>query len=178
MNKHLSISLVAMLLLGFSVSQFSAARNLVLVGTNDTHSQIDPDDLDDMGGVLRRKVVIDSIRAVNPEVLLIDMGDPVQGTMYFNLFGGEVENMVMNELGYDIRILGNHDFDNGVEELKRNLMKVNSHMLSTNYKFTDLQLDSIFKPYLIKEIDGKKIAFIAINLQPKGMISEGNYGGV
>lgn len=153
-------------------------QKLVLIGTNDTHSQIDPTDDTDMGGVLRRKVLIDSIRNANDNVLLVDLGDPVQGTMYFNLYGGDVENMVMNELGYDIRILGNHDFDNGMAELKRNYMNVKSDLLSTNYKFSDGDLARIFKPYIIKTIDGKKVGFIGINLQPKGMISEGNYDGV
>ena len=159
-------------------AHFGFAQKLVIIGTNDTHSQIDPDDSDGRGGVLRRKVVIDSIRNVNPNVLLIDMGDPVQGTMYFNLFNGEVENMVMNELGYDLRILGNHDFDNGVEELKRNLHDVKSQMISTNYRFEDPELAQHFRPYIIKDIDGKRVAFLGINLQPKGMIAEGNYNGV
>lgn len=154
------------------------AQKLVIVGTNDTHSQIDPTDDDNMGGVLRRKVLVDSIRQANPNVLLVDMGDPVQGTMYFNLYGGEVENMVMNDLGYDIRILGNHDFDNGVDELLRNIRNSNSEFVSTNYRFADPELASLFRPYLIKEVDGKRVAFIGINLQPKGMISEGNYDGV
>lgn len=151
---------------------------LTIVGTNDTHSQIDPDDADGMGGVLRRKVLIDSIRDADPNVLLVDMGDPVQGTMYFNLYGGEVENMVMNELGYDIRILGNHDFDNGMGSLADNLAGVRSEMLSTNYRFDDPALAAKFKPYVIKDIDGRKIAFVGINLDPKGMIAEGNYDGV
>ena len=154
------------------------AQNLVIIGTNDTHSQIDPDDTDNMGGVLRRKVVIDSIRAANTNTLLIDMGDAVQGTMYFNLFGGEVENMVMNNLQYDIRILGNHDFDNGVDSMAHNLKKSSSELISTNYRFSDRDLAKLFKPYIIRNIDGKKVAFLGINLQPKGMISEGNYDGV
>lgn len=154
------------------------AQKLVLIGTNDTHSQIDPDDQDGKGGVLRRKALIDSIRGANDNVLLVDLGDAVQGTMYFNLFGGEVENMVMNEMDYDIRILGNHDFDNGVDELVKNLEKVDSRLLSTNYAFTDPRLNDIFDHYLIAEVEGKKVGFIGINLQPKGMIAEGNYDGV
>lgn len=162
-----------------AVCLVAESQKLVLIGTNDTHSQIDPDDTDDLGGVLRRKVVVDSIRtAAGDNVLLVDMGDPVQGTMYFNLFKGDVENMVMNRLGYDIRILGNHEFDNGMAELARNLKGVTSEMLSTNYRFDDPELAAIFKPYIIKDIDGKKVAFLGVNLQPKGMISEGNYDGV
>lgn len=153
-------------------------NRLVVIATNDTHSQIDPTDDDNMGGVLRRKVVIDSIRAANPNVLLVDLGDPVQGTMYFNLFGGEVENMVMNELGYDVRILGNHDFDNGMDSLSKNLQSVKSKMLSTNYRFADSVANAMFHPYLIEDFNGRKVGLIGINLQPKGMIAEGNYDGL
>lgn len=58
-----------------------SAESLVLVHTNDTHSQIDPTDKG-FGGIARRKVLIDSIRSVHPNVLLIDAGDAVQGTLF------------------------------------------------------------------------------------------------
>ena len=93
-----------------------SAESLVLVHTNDTHSQIDPTDKG-FGGIARRKVLIDSIRSVHPNVLLIDAGDAVQGTLFFTLYGGEVEMKMMNELGYDLAVLGNHDFDNGMDAL-------------------------------------------------------------
>ena len=86
-----------------------SAESLVLVHTNDTHSQIDPTDKG-FGGIARRKVLIDSIRSVHPNVLLIDAGDAVQGTLFFTLYGGEVEMKMMNELGYDLAVLGNHDY--------------------------------------------------------------------
>ena len=85
-----------------------SAQKLVLLHTNDTHSQIDPTSKN-LGGVERRKVLIDSIRAAESDVLLIDAGDMVQGTLFFSLYGGEVERKVMNRLGYDIQIMGNHE---------------------------------------------------------------------
>lgn len=175
MKRFLYCIAAAALFAGVNADVYS--QKLVLIGTNDTHSQIDPDE-DGLGGVLRRKVVIDSIRAANDNVLLIDMGDAVQGTMYFNLYRGKVENMVMDELGYDLRILGNHDFDNGVDELADNLNKTHSEYVSTNYRFDDAILSTLFRPYIVKDIEGKKVAFLGVNLKPKGMISEGNYDGV
>lgn len=154
------------------------AEKLVILHTNDTHSQIDPDDSDNLGGVGRRKVVIDSVRAVNDNVMLIDAGDVVQGTLYFNLYGGKVEELAMNAMGYDIQILGNHEFDNGVDALSDILSIVNADLLATNYDLSDSPLNDMFEKFTIKEIDGKRIGFIAINLEPKGMIAEGNYDGV
>lgn len=153
------------------------AEKLVLVHTNDTHSQIDPNDKG-LGGIARRQVVVDSIRAVNPNTLLIDAGDAVQGTLFFTLYGGEVEMKMMNELGYDLAVLGNHDFDNGMKALEKNLEKSHTQWITTNYDLSDSNIERFFKPYVIKEIGGKKVAFIGLNLIPKGMISEGNYDGV
>lgn len=178
MLKKILSSAVVAFAIGLLVVPSSKAEKLVLLITNDTHSQIDPTDDDDLGGILRRKVVVDSVRSANPNVMLIDMGDVVQGTLYFNLYGGEVENRMMNELGYDIRILGNHEFDNGVSELAKNWKGQNSVNITTNYKITDPELAPLFRPYLIKEFGDKKIGFIGINLNPKGMISEGNYDGI
>lgn len=155
-----------------------AADRLVILHTNDTHSQIDPDDNTDLGGVLRRKVLIDSVRAVEPNVMVIDAGDVVQGSLFFNLYGGDVENKLMDAMGYDIRILGNHEFDNGSEELAKKIKDTKSQWLSTNYKITLPGLKEKFAPYTTRTFDGKKIGFIALNLDPKGIVSEGNYDGI
>ena len=118
MNRFIKLSGSAILVL--LAMQDVCAEKLVMVHTNDTHSQIDPTDKG-LGGIQRRKVLIDSIRSEHPDMLLIDAGDAVQGTLFFTLYGGEVEMKMMNELGYDYAILGNHDFDHGMEALARNL---------------------------------------------------------
>lgn len=161
----------------FFASPAASAEKLVILHTNDTHSMIDPDD-DNLGGVLRRKVVIDSVRRAEKNVLLVDAGDFVQGTLYFNLYRGEVEQKMMNELGYDIRILGNHEFDNGISELADLLADSRAEMLSTNYDLSESALGRRFRPFTIREFGDKQVGFIAINLRPEGMISEGNYDGV
>ncbi len=92
--------LIVCALAGTSMQTLTAEK-LVILHTNDTHSQIDPTDKD-LGGVLRRKVLIDSIKANNRNTLLVDAGDAVQGTMFFNLFGGEVEYKMLDLLGYDM----------------------------------------------------------------------------
>lgn len=130
----------------------SHAEKLVLVHTNDTHSQIYVSDKG-LGGIERRKVLVDSIRSVHPDMLLIDAGDAVQGTLFFTLYRGEVELKMMNELGDYYAILGNHDFDNGVEALADN--PANSSVL-----------EPYFRPYALREIGGKKVGIIGLNLNP------------
>ncbi len=153
------------------------ARELVILQTNDTHSQIDPTDKG-YGGVQRRKVFVDSVREARPDVLLVDAGDAVQGTLFFTLYGGEVEMKAMNNLGYDIAILGNHDFDNGVEAMARNVAMSDADWLATNYQFADSAVRNLFKPFKIYEYGGRKVGFIALNLDPEGMIAAGNAAGV
>ena len=152
-------------------------RELVILQTNDTHSQIDPTDKG-YGGVQRRKVFVDSVRAARPDVLLVDAGDAVQGTLFFTLYGGEVEMKAMNNLGYDIAILGNHDFDNGMEAMARNVAMSDADWLATNYEFSDSAVGKLFKPFRIYDYDGHKVGFIALNLDPEGMIAAGNADGV
>lgn len=176
-TKILVGALASALLCACAASQ-PATERLVILHSNDTHSHIDPLPDSDLGGVARRKVLIDSVRAAENNVLVIDAGDIVQGTLYFHLYGGEVEQRMLNELGYDIQILGNHEFDNGVEGLRKMVEKATPTLLSSNYTFEDSLLASRFKPYAVKEFGDKRIGLFALNLNPKGMIAEGNYDGI
>lgn len=176
MNILLKTILTAIPILASSITV--SAERLVIMHTNDTHSQIDPDSRDNLGGVVRRMALIDSIRAAEPNALLIDAGDAVQGTLYFNLYGGKVEQEIMNIMDYDMRILGNHEFDNGVDSLYVMLKNADTKWLATNYDLRETPLGDMFESYEIYEYDDRRIGFMAINLEPKGMISEGNYDGV
>ena len=152
-----------------------AAEKLVILHTNDTHSQIDPFDDDNLGGALRRKVIIDSVRANEKNMLLIDAGDAVQGSLFFTIFGGEVEEKMLNNLGYDIRILGNHEFDNGIDSMAQWMKMSTAEIISTNYDVRRSELRHFMKPYTIREFDGRRIGFIGINRDPHGLARVGTY---
>lgn len=163
-----------------SCSHKSAESNgnkLVILHTNDTHSQILPD-ANDKGGVLRRMAVIDSIRNAESNVMLVDAGDVVQGTLFFYLYGGKVEQELMNIMGVEARILGNHEFDNGIDSLAAVLKYSDSPKITTNYNVENTPLKDQFVPYLVKEYGDKKIGLLGINLDPVGMIASGNYDGL
>lgn len=153
-----------------------AAEELVILHTNDTHSTIDPL-TDGTAGVLQRKAIIDSVRNSEKNFLLVDAGDVVQGTLYFKYFNGEVEYPLMDMLGYDIRVLGNHEFDNGMESLANYYKKTKGIPLSANYDFTGTKLEGVFQPYTIKEYGGKKIGLIGINIDPESIIAQKNFHG-
>ena len=155
----------------------AVARDLVILHTNDTHSLILPD-ADGRGGVLQRKAIIDSVKSINKDVLLIDAGDKVQGTLYFKFFKGDVEYPLQNMLGVDISILGNHEFDNGLEALAQKEKMLKAERLSANYDFSGTPAEGLFKPYTIKKIAGKKIGFLGINIDPESIIAQANYEGM
>ncbi len=168
----------ALALLSACATSQPAPEQLVILHSNDTHSHIDPMPDSDLGGVARRKVIIDSVRAAQKNVLVIDAGDIVQGTLYFHLYGGEIEQQMLNELGYDLQILGNHEFDNGIVGLRKMIAQARPTLLSSNYEFEDSLLASRFKPYVVKQFGNKRVGLFALNLNPQGMIAEGNYDGV
>ncbi len=167
----------AALMLAATISLTAAAERVVILHTNDTHSQIDPT-AEGLGGILRRKVLIDSIRNAEPNVILVDAGDAVQGSLFFTLFKGEVEQKMMNALGYDIQIVGNHEFDNGLEALKRQYDMADAQLLATNYDFSDTPLAGMFRPFTIKETGGKRYGFFAVNIDPEGLIEGSSYTGL
>ncbi len=154
------------------------AQKLVILHTNDTHSHIDMDSKG-VGGVLQRKAMIDSIKAIEKNVVVIDAGDIVQGSLYFNLFKGELEYKLMDLIGYDMMILGNHEFDNGLDDLAKYYKEVRTPKISSNYDFSATALGSnLLEPYLVKEYDGKRVGFLGLNLKPDGIIADKNFKGL
>ena len=127
-TKSIFISIIAAL----TISTVAKAENLVIIHSNDVHGHVAVEKVKDDGGSARMKVVIDSIRSAEKHTLLVDAGDGVQGYLYFNVFGGEVEYNVMNMLGYDIVIPGNHEFDNGIDALAKNYKRLKAKKLSAN----------------------------------------------
>lgn len=177
LGRSLLITACAGLMMMCGCKNSKDTDHLVILHTNDTHSAIEPD-RHDMGGVGRRKVLIDSVRGVHENVMLIDAGDAVQGSLYYTLFGGEVERKLMNALGYDIQILGNHEFDKGMEQLAKEWKQLNADRLSTNYDFTGSALEGLFVPAVVRKVGDRTIGFIGINLDPAGIVIEDNYAGV
>ena len=149
------------------------ADHLTIIAVNDTHSQIDPAS-DGRGGVARRRAIYDQLRADNPNSVLIHAGDAVQGTLFFSLYRGEVEYALIDSLGYDAIILGNHEFDNGMEELAEHYRNVDAVKISANYDFSATPLDGLFHPYWIKAVGDKRVAFFGINVNPEGLIADMN----
>lgn len=174
MKKLYTLMLMALLTAG---AQALNAQKITLLGTNDTHSQIDPNERG-IGGALQRKAIIDSVRRADKNVLLIDAGDAVQGSLYFTYFNGDVEYKLMDMTGYDIRVLGNHEFDNGMADLAKYWKPLKGKATSANYDFSDTDLKGVFAPYIIKTVAGKKVGFFGLNVDPASLIATKNCKGL
>jgi 5'-nucleotidase len=118
------------------------------------------------------------IRKENPNTLLIDAGDVLQGTPYFNFFKGEVEYKAMSAIGYDAGTLGNHEFDNGVNALAAALKFANFDIVSANYDVKGTALEGRVKPYVVKTVGGVRIGLFGLGISPTALITAENFKGV
>lgn len=156
----------------------ATAEHLVILSANDTHSQIEPA-ADNRGGVMRRRAVFDKVRRENKNVVAVHAGDAVQGTIYFSMFGGDVEYALIDSLGYDFMTPGNHEFDNGIGNLAEHYRGIKSaKILSANYDVSDTPLAGLFWPWAVKAYGDKRVGFFAVNVNPRGMIVDKNYAGM
>ncbi|MDO6737425.1 bifunctional UDP-sugar hydrolase/5'-nucleotidase [Wenyingzhuangia sp. 2_MG-2023] len=155
-------------------------RHITILHTNDTHSHIESFDPNhykyaNKGGVAKRATLIEQIRKENENTLLLDAGDIFQGTPYFNYFGGELEFKLMSMLKYDVATIGNHDFDNSIEGLYKQLPNANFDFVSANYDFKNTVLDTHVKPYRIIFKDGIKIGVFGLGIELEGLVNKKMY---
>lgn len=159
--------LYVMIILLAVVSSCRSGHHLVIVHTNDTHSHFEPlrcgEDAG-RGGIIERAAFIDSVRAANgaENVLLLHAGDFSQGSSYFSILNGDLEIEALNDLGYDVVCLGNHEFDNGIEDLARRLKSVKAKVVCANYDFSPFEAGKYIEPYTIIEKAGLKIGIFGL----------------
>ena len=170
---------------GFSNSLFGMdagqISKLTILHTNDVHSRLDPFPADGtkyqgLGGVSGRATLIKNIRSGEKNVLLLDCGDIVQGTPYFNMFGGNPEYELMNAMGYDASTLGNHDFDTGIHRLAELQGIAGFPMINANYDMKDTPMKGLTHPYRIFERGGLKIGVTGVGIDLKGLVTEKQTG--
>lgn len=156
---------------------------LSIMHTNDTHANLDK--------VAKRTTAIKEVRAKKPNSLLIDAGDVMTGTLYFNEFKGEADLEFMNAAGYDVMTFGNHEFDLGLSEeghqaLADFVKSANFPFVSANVDFSkDPLFDGIYQSGtttahpengnvysgIIKEVDGEKIGIFGLTTVDTPIIS-------
>lgn len=184
--KHLSrLILILMSAVWLVPSLYAQTHQLVIAHTNDTHSQIQPlsplladTSQAGKGGFLRRAALLRSLRERYPDMLLFDSGDFSQGSAYYNLFKGEVEVRLMNEMKYDAVTLGNHEFDNGLDNMRRIFSLATFPVVNANYDFSETVLGNMVRKSIVLERNGLRIGVFGLGPQLEGVSAAANYVGV
>ena len=170
-------------LLGISIlPKISFAKKndikITILHTNDMHSHIHPFTSGrnkGLGGMAQRAGIINKIRTQEEHVLLLDAGDIFQGTPYFNFYEGELEFKLMSQMKYDAATLGNHDFDNGLIGLKKQLPYAKFPFLIANYDFSNTILKNTFQPYKIFNKGGINIGVFGLGIKLEGLVPKKLY---
>ncbi|MBR4657005.1 MAG: 5'-nucleotidase C-terminal domain-containing protein [Oscillospiraceae bacterium] len=151
------------------------SRDILVLFTSDVHCGVDVN-----FGYVGLKAVKDAAEAAGNYVLLVDDGDSIQGEPVGTMTKGEAIIGLMNAVGYDLAIPGNHEFDYGMERFMELTEMAEFPYLSCNF---NREGELVFPPYVIWEIDGVKLAFVGVTT-PRTLITstpryfqdgEGNY---
>lgn len=163
-NHVLTIIIAILSLLSFNLPVLAGDKTLVtIIFTNDTHNRLVPfdvKDLKDVGGIARRTIIFNQIRKENPNTLVIDAGDTLQGTPLYSFFKGEIDFWAMSMAGYDAMVVGNHDIDDGFSNLRKQSQYAAFPILCANVTDKDDLL--IFRPYHIFRFNNVRVAVIGL----------------
>ena len=170
MKKTLYLLIISTLLVSCAVKQPKTSheqKELVILSINDMHGKIE--------NMPRFAFVADSLRNLYPELIIVSAGDNRTGNPYNDKFPGKPNfpmiNM-MNEIGFDVSALGNHEFDGNIDGIRYFVNNTHFPMICANAYFTgypDLKLPDYVT--ITRQIDGKNVKTIFL-----GMIETENYG--
>ena len=153
------------------------AHRLTIIHLNDFHSRHDPVDPGTLGctagpacfgGSPHLATAIALQRQVAQEdgrtVLQLDGGDQFQGSLFYTALHGDVELAVMHATGTEAMAVGNHEFDNGPDNLARFVRAARFPVLSANIE-AEGALAGLLRPYALFDRAGLRIAVIGLTTE-------------
>ena len=150
----LSVLMVLSLTTGLSFPARAADQDIVILYTNDVHCGID-EKIGYAGLSLYKK----EMKAQTPYVTLIDAGDAIQGAPIGTLSDGGYIIDIMNQVGYDFAVPGNHEYDYGMPRFLELAGKLSCGYYSSN--FMDLKTNTpVFAPYKMFTYGNTKVALV------------------
>ena len=162
-------------------------KHITILGTSDMHGNIWGFSYEDNAetannGMARLHTYIQQVRAENPNTILIDAGDDIQGTIMtddlYNKTPEEAHPVIaaMNYMGYDAMTLGNHEFNWGIPTMQTILSQAEFPVLAANV--TDADGNYVTGAgWTIVEKDGVKVAVIGV-VTPDVPIWDGGKEGI
>lgn len=150
----LAFVMVLSLTTGMSFASLASDKDIVVLYTNDVHCGVD-ENIGYAGLALYKK----QMQSLTPYVALVDAGDAIQGAPIGTLSDGGYLIDIMNQVGYDFAIPGNHEFDYGMPRFLELAGKLNCGYYSSN--FMDLRTGApVLAPYKMFTYGASKVAFV------------------
>ncbi|MBI3952224.1 MAG: bifunctional metallophosphatase/5'-nucleotidase [Acidobacteria bacterium] len=148
-----------------------ARATLTILGTTDLHGNIDPidyfTDTPANRGLAKVFTLVKQVRRQQPNTLLIDSGDCIQGTplvYYHNVKNPTPAHpmmLVMSYMGYDGMAVGNHEFNFGLHIIEKARREVGFPWLSANtYRTADGS--NYFTPTIVREVAGVRVGILGL----------------
>lgn len=156
-------ALLAVGILATSLAWGQKPISVTFLHHNDLHGHVEPTIIrgKPYGGYARIATLVKQFRQTDPNVIYVDAGDVMQGTLFFNVYEGLADLAILNAIGLDVMALGNHEFDKGPPVLARFLQNVTFPVISSNIDLTnEPTLRDRVKPTTVVEIGGEKVGFV------------------
>ena len=169
----LAAALLLLALVTCAVAQQSPGGrvHITIMATTDLHGNILPKDYytgkPDARGLAKAATLIKRARQENPNLLLLDSGDTIQGTpleYYHNRKNNQPPDpmmLVMNALHYDAMAVGNHEYNFGLQVIEKARREAQFPWLSAN-TYDKGTTKTHFQPYIVKEIAGVRIGVLGL----------------
>src|SRR5258707_8964448 len=175
---YVTFSLLALTVLALSISVNPSAQrgvvqraHVVILGTTDMHGRVFPIDYYtnkyDNVGITKVATLIKEARQGDPDLLLVDSGDTIQGTP-LEYFHNKRNNtppdpmvLAMNALHYDSMAVGNHEYNFGLKVLEKARSEAKFPWLSAN-TYNKGTNDPHYTPYIIKEVNGVRVGVLGL----------------
>lgn len=156
----------------FTPLNVSAAENetvtIQLLATSDTHGCFYPYNYATLkenknGSLAQIATIIKELKSTNPNTVIVDAGDTIQGNASYMFFDESIHPMMlaMNEIGYDTWTLGNHEFNYGIPTLEKIISQSKAKVLCGNV-YKKAEGKRLASPYTIVEKGGVKIGVIGM----------------
>ena len=125
-------------------------KDIVILFDNDVHCAVD--------GYAKLGALKHEMQAQTPYVAVVSAGDFVQGAVLGSITKGESIIQIMNAVGYDAVVIGNHEFDYGVPQMKHLMEELKADVVCCN--LSDINGNMLFPAYTIKQYGDVKVAFV------------------
>ncbi|MBU8597080.1 multifunctional 2',3'-cyclic-nucleotide 2'-phosphodiesterase/5'-nucleotidase/3'-nucleotidase [Shouchella clausii] len=156
-KKVVFIGVASALIILFSEKAYAEETTIRILHTNDAHGRAFEGELDGIG-YAKLKTLIDENRGEHS--LLVDAGDTFHGTTFASLEEGRTIADVLNTVGYDAFVPGNHDFNYGLDRLYELEETIDFPVIAAN--LLNDEEEPLFEPFMLQEFDDVTVGIFGL----------------